>query len=93
MGARSIERIGIVGFGYVGQGVAHAFRSVAEVAHHDPVSDASEPLAELVRWAEAVFVCVPTPAGPEGAPDLDTVHAVLTGIAAAAPAALVVVKS
>lgn len=49
---------------------------------------------DAVAGAEVVFLCLPTPAGAGGAPDISVVLAVVTQIAGALPAgATVVVKS
>jgi UDPglucose 6-dehydrogenase len=76
-----IGRIGFIGFGYVGSATAHALREVAAVAFHDPAHAGSTPLGELCAWAEALFVCVPTPMGATGAADLGTVYEVAQALA------------
>ncbi|HMV65377.1 MAG TPA: hypothetical protein PKA64_00910 [Myxococcota bacterium] len=76
-----IQRIGIIGYGYVGRGTAHAMASVAEVEWHDPAHAASRPLDAMVAWADAVFVCVPTPMGSDGSADLSIVQAVARALA------------
>ena len=74
--AHSIQRVGIIGYGFVGRGAAAAMESVAEVAWHDPALAGSRTLADLVRWADVLFVCVPTPMARSGAADLGTVREV-----------------
>lgn len=73
----TIRRVGVVGFGYVGRGTAHALEGVAEVAHHDPAVSGSRPLTELAAWSDVLFVCVPTPMGQNGAADLGIVWEVM----------------
>lgn len=91
--ATPIRRMGFVGYGYVGRGTAHAFESVAEVAYHDPALAGSRALAALCRWSDALVVCVPTPMGPGGAPDLGVVHETMVGLADLGVTAPVLLKS
>src|SRR5690606_20822518 len=88
-----IRRVGFVGFGYVGQGTAHALREVAEVAYHDPALAGSRGIDELVAWSDAVFVCVPTPMGASGAAELGVVFEVMGELAKLDPRGPVVLKS
>lgn len=76
-----IQNIGVIGFGYVGRGMVHAMQEVAEVRWHDPAQTGSQPLHEFARWADAFFVCVPTPMGANGAADLSIVHEVTSALA------------
>jgi UDPglucose 6-dehydrogenase len=76
-----IRRIGVIGYGYVGRGTAHAMEPVAEVGSHDPAHVGSRPLGELVQWADALFVCVPTPMGTNGSADLGIVREVAGALA------------
>jgi UDPglucose 6-dehydrogenase len=76
-----IQRVGFIGYGYVGRGTASAIESVAEVRWHDPAHAGSLPFGELVRWADALFVCVPTPVGVGGFADLRIVREVASALA------------
>lgn len=71
-----IRRVGVIGYGYVGRGTAHAMEPVAEVGWHDPAHPGSRALGELAQWSDALFVCVPTPMGANGAADLGIVREV-----------------
>lgn len=88
-----LRRLGFVGYGYVGRGTARALGEVAETRFHDPAVSGSWDLDELVAWADAVFVCVPTPMSASGAADLGIVFEVLGELARAATDGLVVLKS
>ncbi|HNY80949.1 MAG TPA: hypothetical protein PKO46_21930 [Sedimentisphaerales bacterium] len=93
MSAVTTGRVGIVGYGYVGRATAHALGTIAEVAWHDPSMDGSRPLAELARWAHALFVCVPTPMSSSGAADLGIVREVIAQLSDLAGGVPVVIKS
>ncbi|MEZ4364085.1 MAG: hypothetical protein R3B48_28185 [Kofleriaceae bacterium] len=71
-----VGRVGVIGYGYVGRGTAHALDKVAETAWHDPSVDGSRSLDELARWAHALFICVPTPTTRSGAADVGIVREV-----------------
>lgn len=88
-----LRRIGIIGYGYVGRGTAHALAPVAEVEWHDPLVDGSRPLEELIRWAHVLFVCVPTPMAASGSADLDIVTEVVGQLAELGASVPVVLKS
>jgi UDPglucose 6-dehydrogenase len=79
--AARIERIGFVGYGYVGRATARAFSSVADVAYADPAMPGGRGLADLLSWSDAIFVCVPTPMEASGAADLRIVHDVMAQLA------------
>lgn len=88
-----IQRVGIIGYGYVGRGTGHALGSCAEVRWHDPTVDGSRPLVELARWADALFICVPTPMSSSGKAELSIVHEVVEELAELKTRAPTVVKS
>jgi UDPglucose 6-dehydrogenase len=88
-----IRRVGCIGFGYVGRGTGHALGPVAEVAWHDPGVPGSRPLDDLVRWSEALLVCVPTPAAPTGAADLTILREVTDHLGALGVEAPVLIRS
>jgi|JI10StandDraft_1071094.scaffolds.fasta_scaffold00495_2 UDPglucose 6-dehydrogenase len=90
--ATRIERVGFIGYGYVGRGTAHALGDVAEVAYADPAVSGARSVAELLSWSDAIFVCVPTPMDPSGAADLRIVYDVMAQLAATV-AVPVVLKS
>lgn len=53
-------KIGIIGYGYVGQAVAYGF-STAEIHIYDKYKDGFETLSQVVKKSEFIFVCLPTP--------------------------------
>lgn len=89
----AIRRVGLIGYGYVGRGTGHAFRSFAEVGWHDPTVEGSRPLAELARWADALFICVPTPMTSSGKAELSIVYEVVHQLAGLRMKVTTVVKS
>lgn len=68
-----LQRIGIIGCGFVGRGTAHALGRVTDIAFHDPAIAGSQPLVDVVSWADMLIVCVPTPMLESGATDLSIV--------------------
>lgn len=76
-----VQKVGIIGYGYVGRATGHAFSQVAEVAWHDPQIVGSRAFDELARWAEVLFVCVPTPMSDTGAAHLGIVREVVDQLA------------
>jgi UDPglucose 6-dehydrogenase len=83
-------KIGIVGFGYVGSAVAASYAD-DQVKVYDPkYIDMSRSLVEIKNTSDAIFVCVPTPSGPNGCDTsiLDKVIKDLSGYSG-----LVIVKS
>ena len=88
-----IDRVGVIGRGYVGSAVVSVLEDVADVRFHDPAVDGSAPLEVLARWADALFVCVPTPRGPDGRADTRTVMAVMAELARLETTAAILLKS
>jgi UDPglucose 6-dehydrogenase len=89
----SLHKIGIVGHGYVGRATVHALSPVATARYADPAVRGAVPLTELVAWADALFVCVPTPQAADGRADLSVVHAVMAELVSSAARGPVVLKS
>ncbi|MEJ2347596.1 MAG: hypothetical protein P8Y17_00140 [Patescibacteria group bacterium] len=56
-----MAKIGIVGWGVVGQATGKAFAKVHEVLWNDPAYKDSTPLPKLIKESEYIFICVPTP--------------------------------
>ncbi|MBK7535751.1 MAG: UDP-glucose/GDP-mannose dehydrogenase family protein [Myxococcales bacterium] len=80
-GGVRIQKVGIIGYGYVGHATGYSLSQVAEVSWHDPKVTGSRSFNELARWADALFVCVPTPRGETGAADLGVVREVVSQLA------------
>ena len=58
-------RIGIVGFGYVGQAIGRSYQSKAELVIRDPKLADSASLDQLTL-CDAIFICVPSPSTEDG---------------------------
>ena len=87
------HKIGIIGYGFVGRGTAHALGRVADIAFHDPAVAGSKPLADIVSWADMLVVCVPTPIAESGGPDLSMVLDVMRRLSDIGARCPVVLKS
>lgn len=67
-------KIGIVGYGYVGQAVAYGF-STAEIHIYDKYKDGFETLPQVGKNSEFIFICLPTPMRDgDGEIDLTTIN-------------------
>lgn len=53
-------KIGIIGYGYVGQAVAYGF-STADISIYDKFKEGFDTLAEVIEKSEFIFICLPTP--------------------------------
>jgi UDPglucose 6-dehydrogenase len=91
--AGGINHVGVVGYGYVGRGTAHALSEVADVSFHDPAVAGSLDLTELVARSDALFVCVPTPMGTSGAADLTIVFELMEKLSKIAADTPIILKS
>lgn len=56
-----MSKIGIIGWGVVGQATGKGFSKAYNVLWHDPYREGSTSIDDLVNHAEFLFVCVPTP--------------------------------
>jgi UDPglucose 6-dehydrogenase len=88
-------KIGIIGKGYVGGAMYENFKDLYSVEVFDTdESKRTKSLEELVKWAQILFVSVPTPMRPEdGACDTGIVESVVHQIAAIDKSKIVVIKS
>jgi len=80
MGASMKIKIGIIGYGFVGQAVANSFagRDNVKVKIHDPAyPDISKSIDSIKDKCEAIFVCLPTPQNEHGACDTTILEEVL----------------
>lgn len=69
-------RVGVVGYGTVGQGAARLFK---DVAVYDPPKGYADP--SVLAGCPVVFVCVATPSLPDGRCDLSMVYGAVAEIA------------
>jgi UDPglucose 6-dehydrogenase len=82
-------KIGIIGYGYVGRGMAHLFYG-HDLAVYDP---ASHPDKSVLLDCGLVLICVPTPMSDDSDCDLRCVFDAAETAIAHAPEALVCIKS
>ena len=75
------ETVGVIGLGYVGTAVLKGFESIKNVATYDIVKECTESsISDVVRKAQVIFVCVPTPMNPDGTCNTQIVESVLQEI-------------
>ena len=68
-----MKRVGIVGYGHVGQGMDRLFTQAFSVGLYDPAYGEYADRAN-VMGADLAVICVPTPQGPDGAADVSLVE-------------------
>lgn len=79
-------KLGIIGNGFVGNAIAHAFIPVMEVKIYDKDPEKcsgdgfTQGLTGVVNDSDVVFVCVPTPMRTDGTIDLSIVESVFKDI-------------
>ena len=74
-------KLGIIGNGFVGNAIAHAFIPCMEVKIYDKNPEKSfNTLEEVVNDSDVVFVSVPTPMRPDGTIDLSIVESVFDSV-------------
>ena len=74
-------KLGIIGNGFVGNAIAHAFIPVMEVKIYDKNPDKCfNTLQDVVNDSDVVFVSVPTPMNSDGVIDLSIVESVFEDI-------------
>ena len=69
-----IEKIGIVGQGFVGTAVREGLQNYFTVLTHDKNGKCSNTLEEVVNESDFIFVSVPTPSNKDGSISLDIVY-------------------
>jgi len=67
-------KVGIVGNGFVGKAISHAFSNISEVYIYDKNPSLSKNNIEQINNCNFVFVCVPTPMFKDGTQDLSYVN-------------------
>ena len=74
-------RLGIIGNGFVGNAIAHAFIPYMEVKIYDVDKEKCyNTFDDVVNHSDVVFISVPTPMNKEGVIDLSIVESVFTDI-------------
>ena len=71
--------VGIVGFGFVGKGVAHTF-SHLPLKIYDKFGVSPNTIEETVDESDVLFICVPTPMDDDGRQDLSSVEDAIKSI-------------
>lgn len=69
-----LNKIGIIGFGFLGRAMAHGFVLHADMKIYDKYDDVYDSLEETVDFSDFIFIGVPTPMLPDGAQDLSAVY-------------------
>ena len=74
-------KIGIIGYGFVGQAIGFGFSPVLPILVHDkdPLKE-THPLEEVVKECDYVFVSVPTPMNKDGTINLNIVRSVFNEV-------------
>jgi UDPglucose 6-dehydrogenase len=80
-------KVGVVGLGFVGNGMRKLFGQTHQVAGYDP-SVASSAKDDL-DGAEVTFICVPTPMAQDGSADISIVETVVKWV----KSPIIVIKS
>ena len=84
-------KIGVVGIGVVGGAVRHG---LLKLGHQVPFHDKAKGTAiEDVLDTELVYLCVPTPKGPDGACDTSVVESVVAELAQRSYGGVIAIKS
>lgn len=79
-------KVGVVGFGYVGQAVESFFSSECECFVYDKYKEDLNTLEEVVSTSHVIFVCVPTPMKNDGSCHTGIVEEVIKDIKTVAQA-------
>ena len=88
------QRIGVVGYGVVGDALVYAFRVKGYDGYFIAVDPDKTPTPlKNVCAAHLVFICVPTPMRQNGEQDLSIITSVLSALSKLAYKGLVVIKS
>jgi UDPglucose 6-dehydrogenase len=86
-------KVGIIGFGFVGESQAFAFAPVADVKIFDVDKTKSTHTIEEVLSQDFIFVCIPTPMKENGEQDLSYIENFFGGIGLYNTEAIFILKS
>lgn len=78
------NKIGIIGFGFLGTALAHGFALHADIKIYDKYSGVYDKLEETVNESDFIFVGVPTPMRDNGSQDLSSMDDAVESVVAAA---------
>ena len=88
----NIMKIGIIGYGFVGEALASAFKNNVEIFKVDPKLNTN--IDDLKKFSpDTIFICVPTPMDNDGSIDLSILKTVLNDIKQNSFKCLIVIKS
>jgi len=88
------NKIGIIGFGFLGTALAHGFNHCADIKIYDKYSAVYDNLYETVNETDFIFIGVPTPMRDDGSQDLSSMDdAVATVVNAATFNKIIVLRS
>ena len=74
-------QLGIIGNGFVGNAIAHAFIPYMTVRIHDKDPEKCfDKIEDVINNSDVVFVCVPTPMTKSGKIDLSIVESVFSEV-------------
>jgi nucleotide sugar dehydrogenase len=89
-----IDKIGVIGQGFVGTAVREGFVDIVNVYTYDINKDSTcSSIADLCKQTKIIFVCVPTPMTPDGACSTVIVESVVEEINQVGNGHIVVIKS
>lgn len=74
-----MEKIGIIGFGFVGGAIANALEMDAELIVMDPAKGHNATYQDLMKCS-GIFVCVPTPQDDDGTCDTSILEGILNDL-------------
>jgi UDPglucose 6-dehydrogenase len=75
-----MNKVGIIGVGYVGGAVKHSFEKHFDILTYDidPKKSTVANITDLVDQCEFIFITLPTPMKEDGSCDLNNIHSVLS---------------
>jgi len=73
-------KIGIIGFGFIGQAIAHGFGPVADIKIYDKYSNFYNSIDETVNDSDFIFIGVPTPTSNDGVQSLSNLEDAISEI-------------
>lgn len=85
------NKIGIIGFGFLGTALAHGFSSCAEIKIYDKYSGVYDNIEDTVNESDFIFVGVPTPMRDNGSQDLSSMDDAVEGVVNAATSKRIII--
>jgi UDPglucose 6-dehydrogenase len=75
-----VNKLSILGCGFVGKGVYHGFSPYFDIKIYDKYIKGYDTLEDTVNHSEILFICVPTPYKPNYEQDLSCIYDVVNSI-------------